>query len=118
MGAGNWEPALHRITAPLPAALIMMLCAAVPAAAQMDADPAVSTGLWQRQTLTGDWGGFRTSLADHGFALGATETSEILGNLSGGVRRGAVYEGRLELDLDLDLEKAAGWGGATVHVSA
>ena len=100
------------------AALIMMAAVSLPAAAQTGADAEAPSGLWERSTLTGDWGGLRSALADHGITLGATETSEILGNLSGGVRRGAVYEGRLELDLDLDFEKVVGWHGATAHVSA
>src|SRR5207248_2466525 len=53
-----------------------------------------------------------------GITVGATEISEVLGNVSGGVRRAGIYEGRLELDLDVDLEKAAGWRGAQMHVSA
>jgi porin len=95
------------------------LLAAMPAAAQAPGDDAAApAAIWHQGTLTGDWRGLRSQLSDHGIALGATETSEVLANLSGGVRRGAVYEGRLELDLDLDLAKLAGWGGATVHVSA
>ncbi|HEV2678367.1 MAG TPA: carbohydrate porin [Aliidongia sp.] len=76
------------------------------------------TGLWERDTLTGDWGGVRSDLEDAGIKLGAIEISEGLADLRGGARTGAAYEGRTELDLDLDLEKLAGWTGAAIHVNA
>src|SRR4051812_40603281 len=70
----------------------------------------------------GDWrdGGLKTlndRLADWGIALSATYIGEALGNASGGVRRGAIYEGRLDFGVDVDLEKRAGWGGATLHAN-
>jgi len=43
---------------------------------------------------------------------------EILGNPAGGVRRGAIYEGLLEMLVNLDLERIAGWSGAVFHVNA
>ncbi|HLZ66138.1 MAG TPA: carbohydrate porin [Aliidongia sp.] len=76
------------------------------------------TGFWERDTLTGDWGGVRPWLEGTGIKLGAIETSEVLANIQGGVKRGTIYEGRTELDLDLDLDKLAGWSGALVHANA
>jgi porin len=87
-------------------------------AASAAAEEPKPTGLWERDTLTGDWGGHRTGLEDSGISLGATEISEALGNVTGGSKTGGIYEGRLELDLDLDLEKLAGWHGALIHVNA
>jgi porin len=75
-------------------------------------------GLWERDLLTGDWGGMRTDWENHGVLLGANYIGEILGNPTGGVRQGTIYEGRLEVLLNLDLEKIAGWSGATVHANA
>jgi porin len=43
---------------------------------------------------------------------------DLLHNQNGGVRRGAAYRGRLELVVDADLEKAAGWSGAAFHANA
>ncbi len=45
----------------------------------------------------------RRQLCKSGLKLGLTETSEILANLSGGVRRGPIYEGLTDLDLGIDL---------------
>jgi porin len=75
-------------------------------------------GLFERDTLTGDWGGLRTDLIAKGIALNATETGETLGLLSGGNKSGAVYEGRLELDLDLDLDQILGWDNTVFRASA
>src|SRR5262249_4920093 len=68
--------------------------------------------------LTGDWDGRRTWLADQGFQLFLDYTGEGLGNATGGVRRGAIYEGRLNVAVEGDLEKAVGWPGGTFRASA
>ena len=39
-------------------------------------------------------------------------------NLSGGVRRGAIYAGRLETMLEIDLGKFVQWEGGTIHLNA
>jgi porin len=82
------------------------------------ADTIPSQSFMTRSTLTGDWSGVRNDLLDAGILFGATYTNDILGNVSGGIHRGAIYEGRLELDADLDLEKIFGWRGAVFHASA
>jgi len=68
--------------------------------------------------LLGDPGGLRTKLAGYGISLGLTEQSEVLGNLTGGVRRGAVYEGVTSLGLGIDTQKAFGLAGGTFNVTA
>src|SRR5260221_6850289 len=80
--------------------------------------PSHPGGLWQREMLTGDWGGLRTALEQKGLSLGANEIGEVLGNITGGIKRGTVFEGRLEMLVDLDLDKAVGWSGATFHANA
>ena len=44
-------------------------------------------------------------------------TGEGLGNLRGGYKRGAIYEGLLSVGVQGDLEKLAGWKGASFLVS-
>ena len=68
--------------------------------------------------LLGDMGGLRSKLAGYGVSLGLTEQSEVLGNLTGGIHRGAVYEGVTSLGLGVDTEKAFGWVGGTFNVTA
>ncbi len=65
----------------------------------------------------GDPGGLRGTLAADGFTYSLTYIGEVLGNLSGGQRRGGIYEGRLDAQFDLDLGKAAGWSGASLHAN-
>jgi len=68
--------------------------------------------------LFGNIGGVRSKLAGYGVSLGLTEQSEVLGNVTGGRRRGAVYEGVTSLGLGLDTEKAFGLVGGTFNVTA
>lgn len=77
--------------------------------------PSIATSL---PPAIGGFFGLRKALADHGFQFGLNYIGEGLANLSGGRRSGAVYEGRLEMVLDGDLEKAIGVPGLTMHVSA
>lgn len=97
------------------------LCAAVSPSrageAGPDAPPDTPRGFWDRDTLTGDWGGLRTDLAERGIKVGAAYTAEALGNPSGGIRRRAVGNALLQVDVDADLEQAVGWKGGAFHVT-
>ncbi|HXP98127.1 MAG TPA: carbohydrate porin [Telmatospirillum sp.] len=81
-------------------------------------DAAAPTGLWERDTLTGDWDGLRTKLIDHGVTLGLKYTGEVFETPSGGIRHGGVYEDQFLLTGDFDLEKLINLTGSTAHVSA
>lgn len=83
-----------------------------------DASPPPKTteaqpGFWERDTLTGDWGGLRTELTQAGIQLGLQEQSELWVNTLGGLKRGATYNGLTTASVGLDLEKLVGWPGAT-----
>jgi porin len=52
-----------------------------------------------------------------GVTFGVEYTGEILGNLTGGIKTGVVYDGLLKVSLQLDLSKIAGWSGATIYGS-
>ena len=93
----------------------VLLCAAGSAVAQ---DTGATAGLFDRDSLTGGWFGAAADLKEHGVGLGATEISEVLGVLSGGSRGGVVYEGRLELDLDIDLGELIGLNNTVFHTHA
>lgn len=74
--------------------------------------------LFERQTLTGDWGGLRTQMQDQGIKFGLQEQSELWGNLTGGIRRGATYDGLTTGTLRVDLEKLVGLPGTSFFASA
>src|SRR5579871_5159488 len=67
--------------------------------------------------LARDWGP-RQALAKSGITVCLNYIGELVGNPTGGIRRGAIYEGRVEGALTVDLEKLVDWSGATFHVNA
>jgi len=71
---------------------------------------------WNAETLTGDWGGARTSLYDKGIDLGFTHKSDILSNISGGIKRGTAWMGYTEARASMDMEKLAGWDATTAYI--
>ncbi len=69
--------------------------------------PSIATSL----PSDGDPFGTRKRLSERGISYSLIYTGEVLGNVSGGVRRGGIYEGKLEGLLNADLEKLFGWKG-------
>ncbi|MFM8500892.1 MAG: hypothetical protein ACKOAC_02525, partial [Fluviibacter sp.] len=59
-------------------------------------------------TLFGDWGGLRPLLDSYGVSFTLNQTSDYLGNTSGGIEQGFVYDGLLDLELDVDLNRLMG----------
>jgi porin len=72
--------------------------------------------LWQRDKLSGDWGGARTEASERGLDISLNYIGETLGML-GGFRQGVSYEHRFELSFDTDLGKLIGWSGASAHTT-
>ena len=68
--------------------------------------------------LLGDLFGIRTVLSRFGVSLAIQETSEVLGNATGGVHRGVAYDGLTQAILQLDTARAFGWYGGLLNVSA
>jgi len=68
--------------------------------------------------MLGDMGGLRTLLSKYGMTLTIAETSEVLGNISGGTHEGFEYDGLTQAVLQLDTERAFGLHGGTFNVSA
>ncbi|WP_454629351.1 carbohydrate porin [Bradyrhizobium cenepequi] len=59
----------------------------------------------------------RDRLADAGYQFSSTYIGEGLANVTGGMRTGAIYTGRLDLGTTIDLERVIGWTGATFHAN-
>ena len=66
----------------------------------------------------GDPGGLRASLLSKGVSYTFTAIADVMGNASGGVKRGATFESRLEGRADVDLDRLLGWRGAVLHANA
>jgi len=71
---------------------------------------------WNAETLSGNWGGSRSSLYDKGVTVELTHKSDMLANTSGGVSRGSVWLANSEIALNMDLGKLAGWDATTAFV--
>jgi porin len=54
---------------------------------------------------------------NYGIKFAATYIGETLGNVSGGLKQGAVYDGRLNLAVDVDLQKLAGLQQLVFHAN-
>jgi porin len=91
-----------------------------PVSSTPGAAPAEGTtnNIWQRDTLTGNWDGLRSALEAAGVKFGLQEQSELWGNLTGGLKQGAVYDGLTTASVSFDLGKLVGWQGATFFVDA
>ncbi|PZM08092.1 carbohydrate porin [Rhizobium tubonense] len=72
---------------------------------------------YAQTTLTGDWDGYRSWLVSQGATFTITQTIDVLGNVSGGVRTGAAYDGVFELQGDFDMARLVGWTGGEIHIS-
>src|ERR1700730_6149493 len=97
---------------------LLATTAALPARAGGSAPPAPPPmDVWQRDKLTGDWGGAGTDASNRGLDFTFNYVGETLGILAGGFRQGVSYEHRFELSIDTDLGKLLGWSGAFTHVT-
>ena len=76
------------------------------------------TGIRHSGFLFGNLWGLRTWLSQYGISLAIQETSEELGNLTGGVKQGFEYDGLTQMVLQMDTQRAFGWYGGTFNVSA
>ena len=74
--------------------------------------------LWTRPSLSGDWGGLRSTLERNGVTFAFNYTNDFLANVRGGIGRGAIGLGAFQPALDLDLGKLAGWDGGHFHTHA
>jgi len=75
-------------------------------------------GISRSNYMLGDMWGLRTALSQYGISFALQETSEVLGNATGGAKQGAAYDGLTQMVLQLDTKRAFGWYGGTFNVSA
>jgi porin len=74
---------------------------------------------WRRDgTLLGDMWGLRTTLAHLGISFAIEETSEALGNATGGVHRSLDYDGLTQAVVQVNSQHAFGYYGGLFNASA
>ncbi len=82
-----------------------------------------TTGLfdkfWTRDTMTGDWGGLRTLLHDHGVDLGVRVSQYGQWVTAGGSDQTGQYGGTVDYRLNVDTNKLLGtWKGLSINLHA
>jgi porin len=77
------------------------------------ADPDTGESTVEEKTL----GILPNPLQKYGIKFAATYIGEALGNVTGGLKQGAIYEGRLNLAVDVDLQKLIGIDKLTFHAN-
>jgi len=75
-------------------------------------------GISRSQTMLGGMWGLRPWLSQYGVSFNLQETSEELGNVSGGARQGFDYDGLTQMNVQMDTQRAFGWYGGTFNASA
>src|SRR3984957_8193867 len=103
------------------AGLLALFIGTAPAFAQREEEEPPPTeeppGFLQSDTMTGNWGGVRSTVEPQGVTLSVKYTGEVFANVQGGIKHGATYDGLFLPELDVDLEKLMGWQGASFSVS-
>jgi porin len=69
-----------------------------------------------RTYATGDWGGVRSYLEDNGITITLSYVNDFLADVGGGIRPGQIDLGAFQPQIDIDLQKLAGWEGGHIHV--
>ena len=80
--------------------------------------PDFIAGLARTNYLLGNMAGLRPLLSQFGMSFALQETSEVLGNVTGGFRRSFEYDGLTQMALQLDTNRAFNWYGGTFNISA
>ena len=85
-----------------------------------EAPPATpySGDIWNRSTLTGDWGGLRNQLAEKGVTLDLSVTQIGQGVVRGGKSGAWQYGGRGDIIMNIDSQKLGLWPGAFLNLEA
>jgi len=76
-------------------------------------DPDTATSTLSHETL----GLLPNPFEPYGIKFSLSYVGDLLANLDGGMRRGAVYEGRLNAAIDLDFAKLVGARGLSFHAN-
>jgi porin len=79
---------------------------------------AILSQLKRSNYLLGDLFGVRPFLSRYGMTFALQETSEFLGNATGGTKTGGAYDGLTQALLQLDTQRAFGHYGGLFNVSA
>ena len=91
------------------------LVAPLQARAQAPTDGTLSQSIWTRDTLGGDWGGFRGALGQHGIGFDLWATGFYQDLLEGAGNDEGDFSGRVDLMINGDTGKLGLWQGGGLH---
>ncbi|UQD76470.1 carbohydrate porin [Bradyrhizobium japonicum] len=100
---------------PLRNAAAIVLAATVASTGALAGAKDESAAEWLAPKWFNEW---HDGLANKGLNFGATYIADNIANVSGGVKRGAIHFGRLDLSVDADLDKLVGWTGGRFYANA
>ncbi|CUU19290.1 porin [Bradyrhizobium sp. JR7.2] len=103
----------HRF--PLRNAAAIVLASTVASTGALAGAKDESAAEWLAPKWFNEW---HDGLANKGLNFGATYIADNIANVSGGVKRGAIHFGRLDLSVDADLDKLVGWAGGRFYANA
>ena len=75
------------------------------------------TSWWNGPTMTGDWWGGRSKLAENGVTIGMSYVTDMAANVYGGKAKGFAYAGSFGLDVNVDWGKFTKLKGLTLYSS-
>src|SRR6201996_2644695 len=97
----------------------------VPTEEQLQTTPGSNGGLFgftnqlaRSNFLLGNMWGLRPFLSQYGISFGLQETSEVLGNVTGGIHQSFDYDGLTQMAMQMDTQRAFGFYGGTFNISA
>jgi carbohydrate-selective porin OprB len=109
----------------IPMLVVLLFAISIPAFSQESDSSASFTpqeNLWSQQTLTGDWGGARTRVAEkYGITVNGFWDNQYFGSPNTGntkVKPGVDNWSRIRGTLDIDMEKLAHIRGFSLHITA
>ncbi len=97
---------------------LALLASAMPAFAGQTAFESAFDKIWNRDKLTGDWGGLRSNLSKHGIDIGLRLSQYYQGVSSGGVDTNSEYGGTMDYRINLDAGKLFGAKGLSFNLHA
>lgn len=93
-----------------------ILCASVLLASTASFAFAEEEVNYNETTLTGDWGGFRSTLADAGVTAEITYKADVMANIAGGTKKSVRGLDNLDIVFNFDGEKLLGSTGTTAMI--
>jgi porin len=75
-----------------------------------------NTNWLEKDSLTGNWGGYRQQMTESGVVFEAVYTADYFSNRRGGAREGGVFLDNTDIITKIDTEQLLGWKGGRFNM--